>query len=85
MPPQPAPSFEQPEDGSIEQLEETVPEAARIAIERAFCRAMASGKTVLVAEQDTLQAVSAEGSSTVVKHIEPSISMVKNSIIVIPE
>jgi hypothetical protein len=70
---------------TLEELEQTVPKAAKKAVKKAFKRALASGTPVLISDKGTLQVVGGNGSLTVMKQVEPRIPMIKNKVIVIPD
>ena len=70
---------------TIEQLERTVPASAKAAVKKAYREALASGKPVIVSKDGALHAISADGTSKLIKKIESRTRVKKGAKIVIPD
>ena len=58
-------------------LEEHIPELAKAALKQAYWRALASGSSVLQAEEGALVEVHPDGTKTFIKHLPSSIPVIK--------
>ncbi len=58
-------------------LEEHIPELADIAFKQAYWAALASGSSVLISENGNLVEVFPDGKHRFIKHLPPSISVIR--------
>ncbi len=69
---------------TLEELERKIPAQAKAAVRKAYREALESGKPVIVSKGGALRAVRQDGTSKVLKKIEPRISVKKGTKILIP-
>lgn len=68
------------DEKTIEYLEQHIPELADAATKQAYWQTLASGNSVLVAENGELREVFPDGTIRFVKKIEPSVKISKGII-----
>lgn len=73
--------MENDNEKAIEYLEQHIPEMAQAAVKQAYWQALASGSSVLVAENGEINEIFPDGTVKFVKKIEPSVEMEKGRII----
>ncbi len=69
------------DEKTIEFLEKHIPEMAQAAVQQAYWQALASGSSVLVAENGAINEIFPDGTVKFVKNIPPSIEVEKGKII----
>lgn len=60
------------DEKSMTYLEQQIPELADVAIKQAYWHALASGSSVLVAENGILLEVFPDGTQKIIRHLMPS-------------
>lgn len=69
------------DEKTVRFLEEHIPELAVAALKQAYWRALASGHSVLKAEENALVEVHPDGTTTFIKSLPPSIPVIKGQIL----
>ena len=69
------------DEKTIEFLEKHIPELAEAATQKAFWQTLASGRSVLIADNGTVKEMFPDGTSQIVDENEPPIKMRKGQII----
>ncbi len=67
------------DDEAIDYLEQFIPELAAIATRQAYLQALASGESVLIAENGQLIEVFPNGTKKVIKQLEPPVHIAVGS------
>lgn len=71
----------QPDEKTIEYLEGHIPELADAATRQAYWQALASGSSVLIAENGEIKEVFPDGTKRTVEKIEPFVKVAKGKTV----
>lgn len=72
-------------EAAIINLEEQIPEIAKLAFKTAYWDALMAGYSVTICENGVLQKIFPDGSREIIKKIEPPLKVAQGTIFIIPE